>query len=137
AHAIHHLPAATASFSPAPPPPSPRHRAFLGRHSSSVAKFKMPVFIFYFSISPAVMQRAPNFLAKLRCGDLESIDPVCRAAGSHHPLPKRRFAADNPHETWHSVDEVLSWFHENDVTYLKLPTGNHRRTQQPPRRNVR
>ena len=24
----------------------------------------------------------------------------------------------NPHETWHSVDEVLNWFRENDVTYL-------------------
>ena len=24
----------------------------------------------------------------------------------------------NPHETWHSIDEVLDWFGENDVTYL-------------------
>ena len=24
----------------------------------------------------------------------------------------------NPHETWHSVDEVLGWFRENDVSYL-------------------
>lgn len=24
----------------------------------------------------------------------------------------------NPHETWHSVDEVLDWFVENDVSYL-------------------
>lgn len=24
----------------------------------------------------------------------------------------------NPHETWHSVDEVLDWFDENDVEYL-------------------
>jgi hypothetical protein len=24
----------------------------------------------------------------------------------------------NPHETWHSVDEVLAWFRENGVSYL-------------------
>ncbi len=24
----------------------------------------------------------------------------------------------NPHETWHSIDEVLSWFAENDVRFL-------------------
>ena len=24
----------------------------------------------------------------------------------------------NPHETWHSVDEVLEWFDENGVSYL-------------------
>lgn len=24
----------------------------------------------------------------------------------------------NPHETWHSIDEVLTWFEENDVEYL-------------------
>ena len=24
----------------------------------------------------------------------------------------------NPHETWHSIDEVLRWFEENDVEYL-------------------
>lgn len=24
----------------------------------------------------------------------------------------------NPHETWHSIDEVLGWFQENDVEYL-------------------
>jgi SAM-dependent methyltransferase len=24
----------------------------------------------------------------------------------------------NPHETWHSIDEVLAWFGENDVEYL-------------------
>jgi SAM-dependent methyltransferase len=24
----------------------------------------------------------------------------------------------NPHETWHSIDEVLRWFDENDVEYL-------------------
>ena len=24
----------------------------------------------------------------------------------------------NPHETWHSIGEVLEWFHENDVDYL-------------------
>jgi SAM-dependent methyltransferase len=24
----------------------------------------------------------------------------------------------NPHETWHSIDEVLCWFRENDVEYL-------------------
>jgi SAM-dependent methyltransferase len=24
----------------------------------------------------------------------------------------------NPHETWHSIDEVLDWFDENDVEYL-------------------
>ena len=24
----------------------------------------------------------------------------------------------NPHETWHSVDEVMDWFAENDVDYL-------------------
>jgi carbamoyltransferase len=24
----------------------------------------------------------------------------------------------NPHETWHTIDEVLHWFRENDVTYL-------------------
>ena len=23
-----------------------------------------------------------------------------------------------PHETWHSIDEVLDWFEENDVEYL-------------------
>lgn len=24
----------------------------------------------------------------------------------------------NPHETWHSIDEVLKWFKENDIEYL-------------------
>ena len=24
----------------------------------------------------------------------------------------------NPYETWHSIDEVLDWFEENDVEYL-------------------
>lgn len=24
----------------------------------------------------------------------------------------------NPHETWHSIDEVMAWFSENDVAYL-------------------
>jgi hypothetical protein len=24
----------------------------------------------------------------------------------------------NPHETWHSIDEVLNWFEENKVAYL-------------------
>ena len=24
----------------------------------------------------------------------------------------------NPHETWHSIDEVLAWFAENDISYL-------------------
>jgi carbamoyltransferase len=24
----------------------------------------------------------------------------------------------NPHETWHSIDEVMDWFSENDVAYL-------------------
>lgn len=24
----------------------------------------------------------------------------------------------NPHETWHSIDEVLEWFRKHDVTYL-------------------
>lgn len=24
----------------------------------------------------------------------------------------------NPHETWHTIDEVLAWFEENDVEYL-------------------
>jgi SAM-dependent methyltransferase len=24
----------------------------------------------------------------------------------------------NPHETWHSIDEVMDWFRENDVAYL-------------------
>ena len=24
----------------------------------------------------------------------------------------------NPHETWHTIDEVLSWFEENDVSFL-------------------
>ena len=24
----------------------------------------------------------------------------------------------NPHETWHSISEVMSWFDENDVEYL-------------------
>jgi carbamoyltransferase len=24
----------------------------------------------------------------------------------------------NPHETWHSIDEVMNWFRENGVTYL-------------------
>jgi SAM-dependent methyltransferase len=24
----------------------------------------------------------------------------------------------NPHETWHSIDEVMGWFRENDVAYL-------------------
>ena len=24
----------------------------------------------------------------------------------------------NPHETWHSIDEVMGWFAENDVSYL-------------------
>ncbi len=24
----------------------------------------------------------------------------------------------NPHETWHSIDEVLSWFQENEIEYL-------------------
>jgi hypothetical protein len=24
----------------------------------------------------------------------------------------------NPHETWHSIDEVLGWFEENGVDYL-------------------
>jgi 2-polyprenyl-3-methyl-5-hydroxy-6-metoxy-1,4-benzoquinol methylase len=24
----------------------------------------------------------------------------------------------NPHETWHSIDEVLDWFEENDIEYL-------------------
>jgi SAM-dependent methyltransferase len=24
----------------------------------------------------------------------------------------------NPHETWHSIDEVLGWFEENDIEFL-------------------
>src|SRR5262249_11323902 len=24
----------------------------------------------------------------------------------------------NPHETWHSIDEVMEWFEENDLAYL-------------------
>ena len=24
----------------------------------------------------------------------------------------------NPHEAWHSIDEVLTWFDENDIEYL-------------------
>jgi len=24
----------------------------------------------------------------------------------------------NPHETWHSIDEVMAWFRENGVSYL-------------------
>lgn len=24
----------------------------------------------------------------------------------------------NPHETWHSIDEVIDWFHENNIEYL-------------------
>jgi hypothetical protein len=24
----------------------------------------------------------------------------------------------NPHETWHSIDEVMDWFRENQVDYL-------------------
>ena len=24
----------------------------------------------------------------------------------------------NPHETWHSIDEVLEWFNRNDIEYL-------------------
>jgi hypothetical protein len=24
----------------------------------------------------------------------------------------------NPHETWHSIDEVMDWFRKNGVTYL-------------------
>ena len=24
----------------------------------------------------------------------------------------------NPHETWHSIDEVLGWFEENQISYL-------------------
>src|SRR5262249_28729009 len=24
----------------------------------------------------------------------------------------------NPHETWHSIDEVLRWFEENEIEYL-------------------
>ena len=24
----------------------------------------------------------------------------------------------NPHETWHSIDEVLDWFAENQIDYL-------------------
>jgi len=24
----------------------------------------------------------------------------------------------NPHETWHSIDEVMDWFRENDLEYL-------------------
>ena len=26
----------------------------------------------------------------------------------------------NPHETWHSIDEVLKWFSENDIDYLNV-----------------
>ena len=29
----------------------------------------------------------------------------------------------NPHETWHSIDEVLGWFEENDVDYLNCSPG--------------
>ena len=29
----------------------------------------------------------------------------------------------NPHETWHSLDEVLGWFAENDVDYLSASPG--------------
>jgi hypothetical protein len=24
----------------------------------------------------------------------------------------------NPHESWHSIDEVMGWFRDNEVTYL-------------------
>ena len=24
----------------------------------------------------------------------------------------------NPHETWHSIDDVMSWFQENNIEYL-------------------
>ena len=30
---------------------------------------------------------------------------------------------DNPHETWHSIDEVIGWFGENDVEYLNCYPG--------------
>ena len=26
----------------------------------------------------------------------------------------------NPHETWHSIDEVLNWFSENDIEFLNV-----------------
>ena len=29
----------------------------------------------------------------------------------------------NPHETWHSLDEVLGWFAENYVDYLSASPG--------------
>jgi SAM-dependent methyltransferase len=29
----------------------------------------------------------------------------------------------NPHETWHSLDDVLGWFRENDVEYLNASPG--------------
>lgn len=29
----------------------------------------------------------------------------------------------NPHETWHSIDEVIGWFRENDLEYLNCYPG--------------
>ena len=29
----------------------------------------------------------------------------------------------NPHETWHSIDEVMDWFEENDVEFLNCSPG--------------
>lgn len=29
----------------------------------------------------------------------------------------------NPHETWHSIDEVMDWFRENEVDYLTCSPG--------------
>lgn len=35
----------------------------------------------------------------------------------------------NPHESWHSIDDVLEWFRENDVEYLNVTPGLLGRSQ--------
>ena len=50
----------------------------------------------------------------------ERLDPVVRKR-IHDPIKASTWIADqyyNPHESWHTIDDVLGWFEEADVEFL-------------------
>ncbi len=60
-------------------------------------------------------------LFRLTRGKLKLIDPILRRSGLSEDKRKAWFADQyqHPHESKHSFDEILEWFDENDIEFIR------------------
>ncbi len=68
-----------------------------------------------------IITRIPTYIRSKLINILgPNIDPVVRhhISGEEKVISWVQDQYYNPHETWHSIDEVLGWFEENDIEYM-------------------